>query len=397
MLELTNLKNKTFISKTFLFILSFFLIIFPKGGIKLFSIPITWGYFFLALTGLLFLIRRVYILNINHIKVLIGLSFFQVISLYSFVINGIENIPFAISFLVSFFFLPYIFFLVLSEYIAKIDFHLFFKILKNGLFFVAAYGIFLFFYKLITKSFIEIPLLTTNLNDLGLLETKHIDRGTVFKLIATYNNGNLYGVSILMFLSLYNLLEEKFYKRFTVKMSLILSFSRTVWIAFLFSEILHSVFIKQKKRFFILIVFFIFSMIALGLYFDFSLTWFLDTTLGGRIKQFEIFNDLSFLPTKPFSIIGEIIYLGIMENLGILGLIFFLVAMTSPLVIYFLKHLKNISPIPKTIAIGLITYLFASLGDGGILLIPVMAFYWFLSAFLLSINERVSITFSKKT
>ena len=87
--------------------------------------------------------------------------------------------------------------------------------------FVSAYGIFLFFYKLGTGSFIEIPYLTVNAGDLGELEGKSIDRGGIFKLISTYNNGNVYGISILILLPLYAHLEKRLSRVLTVKASLV--------------------------------------------------------------------------------------------------------------------------------------------------------------------------------
>ncbi|MBI5346335.1 MAG: hypothetical protein HZB76_04260 [Chlamydiae bacterium] len=384
-LELVSkLKNKVFLLKAFVLVLSLFLLAFPKGGIKLFSLPLTWGYSFLGLTAILFLIRKTYTFQIDRIKVLFSLLPFQLISLLSFIKNEIDSIPFAVSFFVSFFLLPYIFFLVLSEYLDKIDVSFFLKIVKNSLFFIALFGIFLFFYKIFMGSFLEIPLLTVNMQDLGTLETsKCIDRGTVFKLISTYNNGNLYGIALLMFLPLLNVIEQKFYKRFLIKLSLILTLSRTVWVAFLFIELIYALFVKKRLKVIFAIGFFFLLMLLVSLYFEFSASWFLDTTLGSRTAGLEDLK-VNWFSDKSFSSVAEMVYVSILDNFGVLGLLSFLLAMTSPIFLFLLKNPKNISNIHKSILIGLIGYLFSSLADGAIMLIPIMAFYWFLSAFIFS-------------
>ena len=87
--------------------------------------------------------------------------------------------------------------------------------------------------------FVEIPFLTVNFHDVGTLETtKYIDRGGIFKLISTYNNGNVYGVCLLMLLPFYNSVEPSKLKRMIVKLSLLLTLSRTVWFGLFFAEIL---------------------------------------------------------------------------------------------------------------------------------------------------------------
>ena len=85
---------------------------------------------------------------------------------------------------------------------------------RTCVFLAAAWGIFLFFFRPLTGHFIEIPYITVNASDYGELEnTKNIARGTLFKLISTYNNGNLYGVATLLLLPLYLQLEPRRFRR----------------------------------------------------------------------------------------------------------------------------------------------------------------------------------------
>ncbi len=395
--------KSTIIFKFFLSFLILLLFVFPKGGFKIHSIPITFGYLLLGIISLSLLIRKKYLVLHEHFSILLLLVPFQILSLITIIINGLSSADlskgFLISFIISFIFLPVSFFLILSEYIQKIDLVFFFKIIKKGTFFVALYGIFLFFFKMFTGSFIQIPFLFMNFHDIGLLETKHIDKGTVFKLISTYNNGNLYGVCLLMFLPLYNLLENSILKKIIVKLSFLLTLSRTVWLGLIASEFFYDFFIKKNKKtafikFISALSIFIISMIFLAILFNFGLSWFLDPTLGGRIQQFKILFKLELFSSVKFYTINEVVYLSIMENFGILGFILFLIGILSPLSIYIIKYLKlKKLNIEKCIFFGLVTYLFTAFADGGMLLIPTMVFYWFLSSLLLTNKDSLEDKF----
>ncbi|NGX53234.1 MAG: hypothetical protein KR126chlam5_01547, partial [Candidatus Anoxychlamydiales bacterium] len=114
-------------------ILILFLVVFPKGGIKFKNIPLTWGYMILAIISISTLFRKKYSVRKDHIYSLIALVPFQVYSLLSIYINGTQSSGFFISFLVSFLFLPFIFFLVFSEYIENLDLDYFFKVFKRSI------------------------------------------------------------------------------------------------------------------------------------------------------------------------------------------------------------------------------------------------------------------------
>ena len=112
---------------------------------------------------------------------------------------------------------------------------------------VALYGIVLFVYKIVTGDWIEIPFLTINYGDVGLMDYKHINRGgDIFKLISTYNNGNIYGVCMLMLLPFYEQCEDKGWKTLIVKASLVLTLSRTVWIGLVFYELVLQFYIRRQ-------------------------------------------------------------------------------------------------------------------------------------------------------
>ncbi len=369
----------------FLSLLLTFLLLFPKGGIKIAGVPITWGYLFLALYGLVLFIRSTYRIHPFSLVTVIALIPFQMVAGVTMMLNGVEDMGFAISFFLSFYLLPWLIFLILDEKMGEIPKDFLFSFLKKGIYFLAAYGIFLFFWKLCTGKFIEIPLITVNWGDWGDIDNKFINRGHIFKLISTYNNGNIFGICLLMFLPLYNLLEQSTLRKILVKCSLILTLSRTVWLGFLFSELLFLLFFEKSMRkkitylgtlCFLVVIFGLY----LNLVYGFSLSFLFDVSLGGRIYLIErALSESNFFSHIAFFPIEEVIYASIALLFGYFGLVFFLIAMTTPLLLSLFRRRKMEQ---KAIFLGLVTYLFISFSDGAILYIPVMAFYWFLTSLL---------------
>jgi hypothetical protein len=393
-----NNKSKSSIFNFCVLILTLFLIVFPKGGIKIKAIPLTWGYLLLGLTSFIIILRKHYFIRKEHIYTLLMLIPFQIYSLISISINGFTKIGFMISFFIGFFVLPFIFLFIFSEYIETLNLDYFFKILKRSIFFIALYGIFLFFYKIFTGSIFEIPFLTINYHDRGLLESiKSIDRGTFFKLISTYNNGNVYGICILMFLPLYNYLEKNKLKRSIVKLSFLLTLSRTVWIGLIISEFLYNFFIKKNKslsfiKSTISICISIIIIIFLGKLMNIDISWFFDPTLGNRLNP-EYF-DIKLFSHIAFEHIEEMLYLSILHIFGVVGFIFFIIGFFSPIIIFTLKnYMKKIANINKVIFLGLINYFIISIADAAILYIPTIAIFWFLSTFLFT-NKKVNSNFA---
>jgi len=374
-----------FDSKRNLTLLVIFLLIFPKGGIKFYDIPFTWGYLLLGIFSIVALTRKPVIVHRERLQALIAQAPFLCICAFTMLINGIQSIPMAISFWISFLFLPVLFFLLFSKDVETFDSELFFHLFRKGIFFIAIYGIALFVFKQLTGQFLEIPFLSVNIADMGHLEEKCINRGNVYKLISTYNNGNIYGICILMLLPLYSFLETSQWKHWIVKFSLIMTLSRTVWIGLIFHEICYQWFSLKNKRFSMPKALFsfllVFTLLAFtSSYYGFYWSFFADPTWGGRKEQLEAIANIGIFSTKPFDYISEIVYAGIVQSFGWAGFAAFIVAIAGPFCYQIFS--KKLLPLQRCIAIGLATYLFISASDGAILLLPVMAIYWFLLSLL---------------
>jgi hypothetical protein len=382
-------------SKTWVSLLVLFLLVFPKGGFKIAGIPVTWGYLLLGLTSIYPFLKKHVAISPSHFRALMALIPFQLLTLYLIFFNGIAHDGFALAFIIHFFFFPFLFFAQFSNFIQNFDMQFFIPLFKKSLLFISIFGIFLFFYRIATGNFFLIPFLTSNFHDMDSVEiAKCIARGDLFKLFSTYGNGNLYGICLLMLLPLYQLVEESFLKRSIIKLSLLLTLSRTVWIGLFLEEILRHFYV-QKLTHLTPLKFFsrllaVFSIIGLALvYLNYDLSFILDPTLGGRSDQFKILSEWRWIGNIPFQGFSEIIYLSVLNNFGLIGLITFLIAITSPLWIYIFFTKTQTTSFQRSLIAGLSTYLCISCSDGAALHIPVMVFYWFISAILLGKSGMV--------
>ena len=378
-----------------------FIVLLPKGGIKPGGIPLTTGYAILfLLAGLSFTAYtytgRLRWIGKNQFICLVATFPFFAVSTLKIIGAGFEGIGFTISFYISLFGMPAIFLLLFYHPLRHVSLDFVRNILLKFVYFTAVYGIFLFFYKLYTGSFIEIPLVTVNTGDVGELENKHINRGGIFKLISTYNNGNLYGVCMLMLLPLVNTFETKTYRRFFLKLALLLTLSRTVWMGLLIFEILNFIFLKKKTvgSIFaiagVVAVVFIAMMIGLSLL-GRDITFLADSSLGGRTGQIDALAESSFFPdmSVKFEVVREMVYFSVIENFGWVSLPLFFLYLFTPFGLFLLGRSPQSSTLTRrSLALGLVLYYIAAFVDGAILYIPVMAIYWLVVVLLLSDADR---------
>lgn len=360
------------------------------------GVPVTWGYLALAAVLLPFLLNLLSGRGGTFTRVrLVPLALlipFQAVVVLGLLVNGSGALGFLISLVTTFFFLPLVFLVVLGFYLDRWDSEFILRWVRFGVLTVAVYGVFLFFFKLQTGRFIEIPYLTVNAGDVGGLEDKYIDRGGVFKLISTYNNGNIYGVSILILLPLYAWLERSTLKISIVKLSLLLTLSRTVWAGLIVYELIQRLYLRRVTLRTALILVASLLSVALGVWYVLELIglgvgFLFDRNLGGRIGQWRYIETATVVPRLPFGGIGEIVYLSVLHNFGLIGLACFLVGIGAPLFLHLTGCVPSArSTYKRSLAAGLMIYLVVAMSDGAILYIPVMAIYWFVVSLLLSGN-----------
>lgn len=376
-----------------------FLVLFPKGGFKIAELPITWGYMLLGLCSVCALVR---LLTAKRAKVCrysllayVSTVPFCLLSLISLFTLGYERLDKLLSFVLNFYLFPFLFFIVFYVYFKTVSEQKVLKIIKNMVFLIALYGIVLWLYHVLTGSLFGIPYITANVSDVtsgSWLVGKFNDRGGVSKLFSTYNNGNIYGVCVLMLLPLFFNAEKNKWKIGTVLLSLVLTLSRTVWLGLLFFFVL-----QYRKRLVKLIMVFATLVLLILLIvcsfeptnYDTPLSFLFDESLGGRLRFFQEAT-LSVLPDEPFVEIRETVYLSILDTFGVVGFLLFLVSFLSPLLLFVLKRPRG-TAFQTHCFFGLVVYSFVCLSDGAMELIPVMVFYYFLAAMALLPVEKKRI------
>lgn len=360
----------------------------PKGGFALYGVPITWGYIVLAILIVVAALNSLLIKKINTYRLqsyLLTLPFTIYFIIYLFYIDTYSaGGGYIISAIISFVIFPLAFIVLFEKWIQNIldHFDFFHKLILRSILFLSVFGIILFIYKAKTGIDFEIPYLTINAKDSGLMGWKHNGRSNgFFKLISTYNNGNIFGVCMLFLLPFTK--KHKWHK-LLLKSAIILSLSRTVWAGLIIYEL-----ISYRKNFVKMFSFGLgfLTSILFGLIFILKkdLSFLLDPTLNGRLdgKLFEKIH--IFLYDKDFKGISEMTYKSVLEQMGIVGLMLFVIHVFSPLIInHIYKLSKNKNQYINQLEIGILSYLITAFIDGAYLLIPVSVFLWFFNSLILT-------------
>ncbi len=388
-----RLKYHSRIEAALIFLMITFLVIFPKGGIKIGGVPITWGYALLFGVGAFLvpinLFEGINVSRKRWLTIFAALPF-QVYLMMLIAANGFVSIGFTISMAINVIFLPWLLVIMYGNYLDEFNPRYMLNLIRHGILIVAMYGIFLFFYRAITGSWLEIPFITVNFGDIGMLDSKFNMRfGFLPKLISTYNNGNIFGVCMIMMLPLFDRLEKSKWKSAVVKLALILSLSRTVWIGLFVYEFVIRLYLERiTPKMIVRYVILLLSLIGIVLFIVFvvlggGLSFLFDTSLGGRAAQVHALDNIHLLSQTPFISIAEIVYLSILERMGLAGLALFLLMVATPIIL----TIPTRGALRKCFISGTLLYLLVAFSDGAIMYIPVMAFFWFLISLMISSNK----------
>jgi hypothetical protein len=376
------------------------LVLFPKGGLRLGSLPLTWGYLLLFVSLVALMPYRMFVVRALWVRrqivalatiVPFALIFFYTLIGYgastSYQLNGV------VSTFIGIIFLPILFLWFYPPLLPYLDRDHVLKSIRYCVLGAALFGIFLFFWRPITGINIHIPFLTTNGSDVGdPALTSNNTRGFLFKLISTYNNGNIYGAATLIILRLFEVAAPRRWQRWTVRTALFLTLSRTIWAGLLFNELLSlgATILTQAQSFpriklgptaRIVLVAVIIAPISLAAFQFMRLaeaSFLLDPTLGGRIYQFQHLGRTPFFHNyRSDFMFTEIVYLGAINLYGYAGALAITLLLLAPLGILLLDKRALKDPLRRAAFKGLVLYAFLCTSDGAIALIPVAAFYWF--------------------
>lgn len=371
----------------------FFCLSFPKAGFYIEDIPINFGLILLGLTNFLIWCEFIGDLIIKKRIKFHVLSFFYLIIILAFYfllvffINGYSNNKIFFSIIISIFFIPIMTLGIMRYIIKKKTTHLA-KVFYISFLIVTLFGIASFILINFFHIAIGVPYLTVTGGDPNIVFLKNNVRDFVVKAVSTYNNGNLLGVNILIW---FPLIMYYFYPSFKNKILgrilFLLTFSRTVFIGWFLLEAL--VFLKKYSfltKLFLSFWFFLILIMSLFIVGQ-QYGWFgflTDSTLGGRISQFDILTNFQLFPDEPVQGIQEVVYLSVLKNFGLVGLILFLITYFSPLFIssknYFQMICKN----------SVLVYLLIMFSDGAFVLFPTQFIFWMLVSLLYYGNKYES-------
>jgi len=365
-------------------------VLIPKGGIYLHGIPVTWGYLLLGATAAALLVtppegRAGW--SKGNVLVVAGIVGFGLLAAANIVLRplqvGLKDdvLPFVVSSVV----IPLLSLVVGRRLVVHYGVVRLARTTALLLAAVAAWGVVHFAVMNAFHLFIGVPYVTVTGGHLASVAFKNINRGGVYKLVSTYNNGNIFGVNVLMWFPLVAFTGWSVRSGWITRLALLLTISRTAWIGWLAAEVagrLASV--RRRADLIVLPVILLVALLGITVA---AFVWFrhpgnflFDASLGGRAGQFA--GPVTVLG-GPFEGIREVVYMSVLHDFGAVGLAVFLAVWSSPLWV-------PASSLPVRLAkVGLLVYLLIMFSDGAFVLVPTQWTYWTIASIVLFSRDGV--------
>lgn len=358
----------------------------PKSGIAVSGMPFNTLYFLamgsLPILGIIALSKASFLkVELSDLYIFLIVPFWAIFIIIT-LSNGVGSLGIYAGALIALVGMPlffYIIFKISSDETIKSSL----PVLVYCIRFAAAWGLILFAYKTATGSFFEIPGITTTLGAEKSLAEKMNDRGAFSKLVSTYNNGNIYGVCIMMLLPLYRVLDKSRLWLVIVVSSIVLSLSRTVWALLIISFIFDIIFSgkisikKMSAGLFLLVAASALIFFMLGEMGRDS-SFLADQTLGGRSGYLGVLFNAQFISDEPLDASYEIPYVTIVQYVGIVGVFPFLMYFSS-LGLNVRTLFKRRTPIRRGAVLGCLLYFVATFSDAALILVPAFSIFSFIT------------------
>jgi hypothetical protein len=372
-----------------------FLVALPKSGFYIGSTPV-YGLYLI----ILFLTPALLILRLNtpvkrigsQLPSALAIAPFWAVWLATELFIGHENVGYLGGHLFVFILIPVFFYLLSLLYNGQTQATIF-RTLILCIRMVAAFGIVSFMNTVLTGDYLNIPYLTTGGGDDTLsVWQRNNQRGELFKLVSTYNNGNIYGLCMAMLTPLYFRLEHRAFFKAILVASMILTLSRTVWLLTILALLMTYGQGLTLRRFIALVASILICATAavfLSANYLGGDRFLMDSSLGNRDKFFWMLDDFHLMPQEPISAITEIPYLSIYHDFGLIGLVCFTLFFISPLLLGSPSPFSiRLDPYRRAVNAGVLIYLFASLSDSALLFVPSFSCYGFLAFLKLSLSRQ---------
>lgn len=351
-----------------------FLVALPKGGIAVGDIPVTFGYLLLgglAPLAVIASLRRGGIPPAALANFIFGFVPIATIALLKLLTSGsgVSSLIYAVILLI----LPALFLLAYAPILEMLSEGQIGTPLKWCLRFVVFWGLMNFVLFAFTKNLIEVPYLTVNPLNLGEVYAKNNRRGVLMKLVSTYNNGNIFGICMVMLLPVYWYFEKSRIWLGLFVLAIVLSLSRTVWAGLVLAMVgmMWSGQLKLNRPIgWTSLAGLVLVIIALLPLMGWTTERVVDTDMGGRMLQWDQI-ELSFLGQQKVRI-SEVLYAGLLQSFGVIGTLLALIAFAFPLA-YGAMNLEALSPLRRGAMVSIACYLVMATSDAAFIYPPTIA------------------------
>lgn len=359
----------------------FWLIALPKGGFKLYELPITWAYMGIALlaawSAFKFLPRPGAFVEglLIGIPVLLFPAWMSAIIL----INGFDSAATTAGALVAFLVMPILLLVFVRPLLAQVPPSRIWAALVIAIRFAVVFGFVIYIFNILFGRYLEIPYITVNIDDVGTLAMKHNDRGVVDKFFSTYNNGNIYGICMCTVMPIYLLMEKRFTFRALFVLTLLLTTSRSTYFGAIVA--IAGLAWARGVSFKTILSLGLAGVVGIGAvggmltFLGYGAGWLFDANLGGRRAAIEALPPFQFIPEHAWGGWNEMNYISALNGAGWTGLALFCLSMWTPL-FWRAPEAPEKRLVSRHLKAGLIAYCAASFFDGAALLAPTMAIYW---------------------
>lgn len=360
---------------------------FPKAGVYLGNIPLTFGYVLLGVLAFLELARAATVRKrrLRPIFIWLGvlLLALAVLEMAMFRIYGRKSLGSMVSVMVSTIGMPVIAMLGTHWMIRVLGIDGLLKALRWALVPILLFGLISFVAYNAGGKILGVPFVTTTGADISQVAARHNLRGPVIKMFSTYNNGNILGINLLMWGPIAAFASVPCAIGF--RSICVLTLSRSVWVGLFAFEFIGAIAEKSLTRIYramagtiALLVIVIIASSCIG---KDPVSFLLDRDLGGRVTNLQ--NDLEVISRQRIGWDSESIYAAAWLAFGPVGLTLMVCIWMLPIV------MGGNSELQRVARLVLLVYMLIASVEGAFTLVPTQAVYWFVATIAMASPEMI--------